>query len=103
MISDKIALKDGIEYISLDDLPFPRGYWWSYSAYDGAYLPLEEVVLKVLEYGDIDEILTLYKIIGVKTVDEIYYKTRDNLYKKDKYLVKILDMISDIVKNNVNN
>lgn len=92
MISPNIVLKNGVKYIKLDKLPFPKGYWWSYSAYD-AYIPLDDAVLRVLEYGDIDEIFMLHEILGIKIVNNIYHKLRRGLYRKDKYLVKILDVI----------
>ncbi len=91
------------KYLNLDELPFPKEYWWSYSAYDNVYLPLEEVALKVFEYGDIEEILNLYKIFGAETVNGIYSAIKSRLYEKDKYLIKIIDMISELFMDNLRN
>lgn len=88
------------ELIKVKDLPFNRGYFWSYD-WENGKLPLEVIVEQVLIYGELEDIFTLFSLFDSEQIKGIYYsKIRDKLITsnksfvtQDKALAKLLDII----------
>lgn len=87
------------DLIRLKNLPFNRGYFWSYDWENGS-LPLSVIVEQILIYGELDDIFNLFKLFGAERVKNVYYsKIRNKLIEKNKSFVKIIDKIIKIRYN----
>jgi hypothetical protein len=87
----------------LKDLPFNKGYFWSYD-FENASLPFSVIVSQIVENGSYESLIDLVTIFDKKEVFDIYNKTlRPACLKSnwldDKNIVAFMDIFFDAVLN----
>lgn len=55
----------------LKDLPVDKVFFWSYD-FENAKLPMSEIIWKVIEKGDIDDLVVLLRIFPEPEIKKIY-------------------------------
>lgn len=91
----------------LKDLPFNKGYFWSYD-FENASLPLSVIVSHVIENGTLESLIDLIKIFDRNEVFDIYNKIfRPACLKSnwldEKNIIPFMDIFFDAVLNRETN
>jgi hypothetical protein len=87
----------------LKDLPFNKGYFWSYD-FKNASLPLSIIVYQVIENGSYESLIDLVTIFDKNEVFNIYNKTfrptsLKSSWLNDKDIIVFMDIFFDAVLN----